>query len=103
MPFRVEELMSGDVGSTLGASGSMDQHQTKEWATQACRFSLGVVQAGVANRQAVQHSAVMGLECSGGNTIRLGASRLRGSAPPEELSFPPDARLKWAMDCMSRW
>ena len=36
-------------------------------------------------------------------TPQAGASRLRGSGPSEELSFPPDARLKWAMDCMSRW
>lgn len=43
----------------------------------------------------VQHSAAMGLGCpsilSGDTPLIAGSSRPRGSGPPEEFSFPPDA------------
>jgi len=52
-----------------------------------------------------QHSAVM---CGRGGSERWrhprpSPSKLRGSGTPEELSFPPDARLMWAIDCKSSW
>lgn len=46
---------------------------------------------GLANRQAVQHSATMGLENHWVVTPLDAASRLRGSAPLKEFSFPSDA------------
>jgi len=45
-------------------------------------------------KHGVQHSAVMGLEYSSDGNIPVfteAVSRHWGSAPPEELSFPPDA------------
>ena len=43
-------------------------------------------------KHGVQHSAVMGLEYSsdGNVCVTVAVSRHWGSAPPEELSFPPD-------------
>ena len=52
----------------------------------------------------VQHSAVVGLgRCPGGNTQASRPSKPRGSEAPEELSFPPDARLMWAIDLHATW
>ena len=65
-----------------------DPHQGQEWQT----------------GKRVQDSAVMGLEYSEVATPQSPAlSRLRGSETPEEFSFPPDARLMWAIDWHATW
>lgn len=54
-------------------------------------LGLSRIVTGVANRQASATFCCDGLGVLMVVTPLTGASRLRGSAPPEEFSFPPDA------------